>query len=81
MSDPKDLAKVGYGLRVLDHYPEPEWPTDFRSWSRTSLERIARQATAENRALRSDLRAALDAYRSLLLMQATNQPTTVNDTL
>ena len=52
--------------KTLLDYPEPTYPTDFKSWNRTSLERIATDAVIENRQLRSDLRAALDAYRQLV---------------
>jgi hypothetical protein len=37
--------------------------TDFSTWDRPTLERFAREAADENRELRADLRAALDAYR------------------
>ena len=47
--------------------------TDFESWSKESLVMFARDATermaqqkAEIAALRSDLRAAMDAYRALV---------------
>lgn len=39
-------------------------PTDFRMWDRAVLERFARQAADENKQLRADLRAALDAWRA-----------------
>jgi len=32
-------------------------------WGRVSLEQFAREAAEENRALRADLRTALDAFR------------------
>ena len=48
--------------------------TDFESWSKESLVMFARDSTermaqqkAEIAALRSDLRAAMDAYRALVI--------------
>lgn len=40
--------------------------TDFSTWDRQTLERFAREAADENRELRADLRAALDAYRRVV---------------
>jgi hypothetical protein len=48
-------------------------PVDFSTWDRLTLERFAREAADENRELRADLRAALDAYRQAV---ATNLQTT-----
>lgn len=42
---------------------------DFTTWDRATLERFAREAADENRELRADLRAALDAYRGLVREQ------------
>lgn len=42
---------------------------DFSIWDRETLERFAREAADENRELRADLRAALDAYRALVREQ------------
>lgn len=54
--------------------------TDFESWSKESLVRFARDATermaqqkAEIEALRSDLRAAMDAYRALVTRSEVNR--------
>lgn len=43
---------------------------DFALWSRENLERFAREAADENKQLREDLRAALDAYRRAVAASA-----------
>jgi hypothetical protein len=47
--------------------------TDFKNWERETLEQFAREAADENLVLRTDLRAALDAYRKLVI-QMENTP-------
>lgn len=42
---------------------------DFARWDRETLERLAAELADENRGLRADLRAALDAYRALVRAQ------------
>lgn len=42
---------------------------DFSLWDRGTLERFAREAADEIQQLRTDLRAALNAYRALVREQ------------
>lgn len=50
-------------------YDPARVPTDFSTWERASLERFARHAADDNRELRAEVRAALDAYRNLIREQ------------
>lgn len=51
-------------------------PTDFRLWERAVLEHFARTAADENKQLREDLRAALDAYRKEIIARELPCPNT-----
>lgn len=51
---------------------------DFSAWDRSTLEQFARQAADDNRELRQDLRAALDAYRASVSAPAP-KPATPDD--
>jgi len=44
--------------------------TDFAMWDREVLNRFARDATEEIKALKEELRVALDAYRKLVVENA-----------
>lgn len=44
---------------------------DFGTWSHANLARFAREAWAENQALRADLRVAIDAYRTAFKLKGT----------
>lgn len=47
---------------------------NFALWSRENLERFAAEVAEENRRLRADLRAALNAYRALVRTQNEKEP-------
>jgi len=44
--------------------------TDFATWDRETLNKFARDAVNEIKALREELRVALDAYRKLVISDA-----------
>ena len=48
-------------------------PPDFHSWSHTNLAKLAEEMYFELRELRQDLKAALNAYRQIILEEDKNE--------
>lgn len=52
--------------QALTDAPLVKWPT-FTGWRHENLAKLAAELMEQNEQLRADLRAAIDAYRNLIL--------------